>query len=111
MSMNGARISDATATDAMTALAGHFDKFFTCNVGPVQKRRDELAAVLAEGLIGSGVPSHVVTVCGEQKEAIRKAIGLAQPGDLVVILDVFDPPAVVEMLAGLADNGVEDRDA
>lgn len=109
VTMNASRISDGTACDAMTALAGHFDHYVTCNHDSPLKRREGFSRVLQKGLCAAGVPEGDVSVCDGEDEAISEAIARAQPGDLVMILIGYEPQRIIRRLteqAALVQDGL-----
>jgi cyanophycin synthetase len=103
VTLNAGRLSDDTVRDAVEALAPAFDRFFTYNGGPLHKRRPELAAVLAQGLIAAGVPEPQVTAEPDQFLAIRQAIAASEPGDLVMILHGFAQEELFAALKTMAE--------
>lgn len=102
VTMNASRISGATAHDAMTALAGHFDHYVTCNHDAPLKRREGFAALLQQGLRAAAVPEGAVSVCDGEDEAIDLALALARPGDLVMLLIGYEPQRIIERLRNRA---------
>lgn len=112
MTMNASRMSDGTACDAMTELAGHFDHYVTCNHGSPLKRREGFSRLLQKGLCEAGVPEGAVSVCDGEDDAIREAITRAQPGDLVMILIGYEPQSIIKRLkeqAALVQDGMSRR--
>jgi cyanophycin synthetase len=102
VTMNASRIDDNTARDAMTALAGHFDHYVTCNHDSPLKRREGFASVLQEGLCAAGVQEDAISACSGEDEAIDKALEIALPGDLVMILIGYEPNRVIGRLRDVA---------
>lgn len=98
VTMNASRITDETAYDAMAALAGHFDHYVTCNHDTPLKRREGFSHVLEKGLHGSGVPDDLISVCDGEDEAMDRALALARPGDLVMMLIGYEPQRIVQRL-------------
>lgn len=98
VTMNASRISEDTAFDAMTALAGRFDHFVTCNHDAAKKRREGFSQLLRRGLCVAGVADHSISACDGEDEAIDKVLALARPGDLVMILIGYEPHRLVEVL-------------
>jgi cyanophycin synthetase len=103
VTMSGVRNSDDTVRDAMQALVGGFDQFYTCNGGPPQKQRQALAGLLAEGLVSAGAPPSAVIVEPEQFAAVRRAIADSSAGDLVMILHGFQPDDLFVFLQTMVD--------
>lgn len=107
VTMNGGRNSDAAAVDAMAALAGHFDHYFTCNHQLPKRRRDGFAQVLRQGLIDAGASPDAVTSCETEDEAVAAALRLAHKGDLVMILVGYDPlriATIADEIAAMAST-------
>lgn len=104
VTMNASRMTGETACDAMTALAGHFDHYVACNHDSPKKRRDGFSHILQKGLSAAGVAEHAISVCEGEDEAIDKALALARPGDLVMILIGYEPQRVVDTLRDRASR-------
>jgi cyanophycin synthetase len=98
VTMNASRISSDNACDAMTALAGHFDHYVTCNHDSPKKRREGFSQVLANGLSVAGVHAESITICGGEDEAIDIALSLASPGDMIMLLIGYEPHRILEVL-------------
>ena len=91
VAMDGNRITDEVACDAMTALAGHFDHYVTCNDDPPKYRRSGFPGILGKGLVAAGVGENMITVLENVDEAIETALAMARPGDLVMVLGGIEP--------------------
>ena len=98
VTMNASRITDEIAFDSMTALAGHFDHYVTCNHDSPKKRREGFSDLLQKGLVAAGVGERLISVCDGEDEAIDKALALAQPGDLVMIMIGYEPHRLIGTL-------------
>ncbi len=80
------RNSDETYFETGHILAGAFDYYICRQSGYLFDRESgEAPRLLQESLIAAGVESDRITVILEEQEAVETALGLAQPGDLVVI--------------------------
>jgi cyanophycin synthetase len=101
VTMNAARNDDSTAFDAMSALAGAFDEFVTCSHRAAKKRREGFGEVLRQGLVSSGVPEGRILVRDDEEEAIRAAMKVANPGDLVMILLGYEPAELLAFISSL----------
>lgn len=102
VTMNATRITDHDACDAMTALAGHFDHYVTCNHDSPKKRREGFSRILAHGLSTAGVGAETITVCEGEDEAIGMALSRAAPGDMVMLLIGYEPHRILEVLRSRA---------
>jgi hypothetical protein len=100
--MNGARVSDDSAFDAMTALAGEFDHFVTCNFDNPKYGRDGFPQVLQRGLMKAGVREEMISVADGEQAALDQALALARPGDLVLAMIGFEPEELTACLERLA---------
>jgi cyanophycin synthetase len=101
VTMNAARNTDITAADAMSALANTFDEFVTCAHRAASKRREGFGQVLKQGLLSSGVPEERILVRDDEEGAVRAALELAHPGDLVMILIGYDPSGILGFISSL----------
>jgi cyanophycin synthetase len=95
VTMPAVRITDEVAWDAMKALAGHFEHFITCNNDLPEYRRDGFPEVLQRGLVAAGVREEKITVRDSVDEAIETSLGMARPGDLVLVLAGQDPERLI----------------
>ena len=102
VTMNGARVSDDSAFDAMTALAGEFDHFVTCNFDNPKYGRDAFPQVLQRGLMKAGVREEMISVADGEQAALDQALALARPGDLVLAMIGFEPEELTACLERLA---------
>lgn len=62
----------------------------------------EVAALLREAFVGAGAAPEAIDYVAGELDAVRAALALAGPGDLVVALAHEDVAAVVALLEGLA---------
>lgn len=85
VSMPGDR-RDQDVVDAAAALAGHFDHFI-CKADDRRRGRghDEIPQMLRQALMENGVDETAITVIPDEVEAVNAGLGMAAPGDLLVI--------------------------
>lgn len=85
VSMPGDR-RDQDVVDAAAALAGHFDHFI-CKADDRRRGRghDEIPQMLRQALMQNGVDDTAITVIPDEVEAVNAGLGMAAPGDLLVI--------------------------
>lgn len=85
VSMPGDR-RDQDVVDAAAALAGHFDQFI-CKADDRRRGRghDEIPQMLRQALMQNGVDDAAITVIPDEVEAVNAGLGMAAPGDLLVI--------------------------
>jgi cyanophycin synthetase len=69
------------------------------------RRPGEVAGILRETFVAAGADPAAIDYVEGELDAVRAAIALTEPGDLVVALVHEDVAAVVELVAGLAANG------
>jgi cyanophycin synthetase len=86
LSAPGDRRDDDVRATARAAAAGGFDRY-VCrrDDNPRGRGDDEVPRLLAATLVDAGVPAERVEVVVREVDAIDRALGLAGPGDLVVI--------------------------
>ena len=86
VSMPGDRRNE-DVLEATTILAEHFDHFI-CKADDNRRRRghDEIPQLLRTGLLDQGVDNSAIEVIPEETEAVDRALNMAEPEDLVVIL-------------------------
>jgi cyanophycin synthetase len=101
VTMNAGRNTDDTALDAMSVLAGTFDDYVTCSHRAAKKRREGFGEVLRQGLVSSGVHEDRILVRDDEEEAVRAAMDMANPGDLVMILIGYDPSGLIGFISSL----------
>ena len=66
--------------------AGHFDHFICRRDDGLRGRRtDEVPRILRSALLEEGVPSQQIEMVPDEQEAVTQALGLARPGDLVLV--------------------------
>ncbi len=84
-SMPGDR-RDEDIADAGAALAGHFDHFI-CKADDRRRGRghDEVPQMLRQALINNGTPEETISIIPDEVEAVKSALEMAAPGDLLVI--------------------------
>ncbi len=96
--------TDEAIRDLARAAAGGFDHYL-CRAYPRLRGRAtalEVPDLLAGALLEAGVPEHAVERSADATGAIDQLLGLAQPGDLVVLqLSHVEFSAVHERLARL----------
>jgi cyanophycin synthetase len=67
--------------------AGHFDHFICrCDDNRRGRGDDEVAVMLKEKLLACGIEADRIDVLPDEQEATAKALEMAQPGDLVLVL-------------------------
>lgn len=73
---------------AIAELAGHFDLYVCRNFLVIREGRDplEIPQLIRRTLLGAGVADHCIHVVPDAVESVHHTLGLAQPGDLVVLL-------------------------
>jgi cyanophycin synthetase len=70
-----------------TIAAGHFDHFICrCDDNRRGRGTDEVAVMLKNQLLEDGVSSDRIDVIADEQEATSRALQIAEPGDLVLIL-------------------------
>ena len=69
------------------AAAGHFDHYVCKRDDRLRGRGEaEIPEMLRDGLVAAGVDASAVDLVPDEAEAVEHTLGLAQPGDLVVVL-------------------------
>jgi cyanophycin synthetase len=101
VTMNGARVSDDVAFDAMTTLARDFDHYVTCNFDKPKYGRDGFPKVLQRGLMKAGVREEMISMADGEQVALDQALALARPGDLVLVMIGFEPEKLTGCLERL----------
>ena len=67
--------------------AGHFDHFVCrCDDNRRGRGKDEVAVMLKNRLLEAGVSADQIDVVPDEQEATSKALQMAEPGDLILIL-------------------------
>ncbi len=67
--------------------AGHFDHFICrCDDHRRGRGEDEVAVMLKNSLLEKGVESNRIEVIADEQEATSRALEIAQPGDLILVL-------------------------
>ena len=67
--------------------SGHFDHFICrCDDNRRGRRKDEVALILRDKLLACGVGAGQIDVVPDEQQATAKALEVAKPGDLVLIL-------------------------
>lgn len=67
--------------------AGHFDHYICrCDDNRRGRGRDEVAVMLKDSLLAAGIPGAAIEVVPDEQEATSRALEIAQPGDLVLVL-------------------------
>ena len=68
------------------AAAGHFDHYICRRDDGLRGRKSgEVPRMLRSALLEEGVPTHAVEMIPDEQEAVSTALGMASPGDLVLI--------------------------
>jgi cyanophycin synthetase len=82
----GDRRDDDIRATARAAAAGRFDHYICRrDDNPRGRGPDEVPRLLADTLVGAGVPAAQVEVVISEVDAIDRALGMAAKGDLVVV--------------------------
>jgi cyanophycin synthetase len=69
------------------AAAGHFDHYVCrCDDNRRGRGRDEVAVMLKDSLLAAGIAAAAIEVIPDEQEATARALEIAQPGDLVLVL-------------------------
>jgi len=78
---------DEDIRDIARIAAGHFDHYI-CRVDDNRRGRgeDEVARMLEAELLASGVSDEAIEVVPDEQQATDRALRLAEPGDLVLVL-------------------------
>jgi cyanophycin synthetase len=67
--------------------AGHFDHYVCrCDDHRRGRRKDEVAVMLKNQLLEQGVKATAIDVVADEQEATTRALELAEPGDLLLVL-------------------------
>ena len=78
---------DEDVRDMAAAAAGHFDHYVCKRDDRLRGRGEtEIPEMLRDGLLAAGVDASAVDVVPDEAEAVDHTLGLAGPGDLVVVL-------------------------
>ncbi len=68
------------------AVAGRFDHYICRRDDNLRERRsDEVPRIQAAALRAAGVPDETISVIPDEQEAINAALGMGEPGDLLLI--------------------------
>jgi len=78
---------DEDIRDIAAIAAGHFDYYITrCDDNRRGRGDDEVAVMLKESLLGHGIAEDAIEVIPSEQAATARALELASPGDLVLVL-------------------------
>jgi cyanophycin synthetase len=78
---------DEDIHDIADIAAGHFDHFICrCDDRRRGRGHDEVARMLKARLIERGVDESAIEVIPDEPDAVARALAIAQPGDLVLVL-------------------------
>jgi cyanophycin synthetase len=78
---------DEDIRDIAGIAAGHFDHFICrCDDNRRGRGADEVAVMLKNKLLEEGVNSDQIEVVPDEQEATSKALRMAEPGDLILVL-------------------------
>ncbi|NNF39916.1 MAG: cyanophycin synthetase, partial [Woeseiaceae bacterium] len=78
---------DEDISEIAGIAAGHFDHFICrCDDNRRGRGHDEVAVMLKNRLLQDGVPADRIEIVPDEQEATTRALELAQPGDLVLVL-------------------------
>jgi len=78
---------DQDIRDIAGIAAGHFDHYICRRDDNTRGRgRDEVAVMLKDKLLEDGVASDAIEVVPDEQEATLRALEMAEPGDLVLVL-------------------------
>jgi cyanophycin synthetase len=82
----GDRRDDDVRATARAAAAGRFDRYICRrDDNPRGRGHDEVPRLLAETLAGAGVPADHIEIVVSEADAIDRALGVAEKGDLVIV--------------------------
>jgi len=77
---------DSDITELAEAAAGHFDHYICKGDDNRRGRREgEVVEILRQGLLAKGVTAEQITGIDSEREAIEAGLGMARPGDLLVV--------------------------
>ena len=78
---------DEDIREIARVAAGHFDHYICrCDDNRRGRGQDEVAVMLKDTLLEAGVPAAEIEVVPDEQEATARALEIAQPGDLVLVL-------------------------
>jgi len=78
---------DEDIAEIAAIAAGHFDHYICrCDDNRRGRGEDEVAVMLRNRLIEDGVPEDCIEVIPDEQEATARALGIAEQGDLLLIL-------------------------
>jgi cyanophycin synthetase len=99
MSARGDR-SDDNIGESAAAVAGHFDHFICRDYKGLRGRNaGEVPHLLKSGLTKEGVTSDRIEIIPDFVEAVERALTLAKPGDLLVILAITSYEQAMNLVA------------
>jgi UDP-N-acetylmuramyl tripeptide synthase len=101
----GDRGDDTIRELALAAWGFRPDRIVLKEMGHYARGRapGEVAGILRDAFVGAGAKPEHITHVDEELDAVRAAIDLASPGDLVIALVHEDVDAVVRLVSELAD--------
>ncbi len=78
---------DVDIQEIASIAAGHFDHYI-CRCDDNRRGRgvDEVATMLKDGLLKAGVSADQIEVIADEQQAVTRALALAAPGDLLLVL-------------------------
>ena len=78
---------DEDIADIAATAAGHFD-LYVCRRDDYRRGRgdDEVPQMLRKNLLANGVPDASILIVPDEEEATERALGLAGPGDVLLVL-------------------------
>ena len=78
---------DEDIREIAETAAGHFDHFICrCDDNRRGRGKDEVAVMLKNALLEKGIESDRIEVIPDEQEATSRALQIAEPGDLVLVL-------------------------
>jgi cyanophycin synthetase len=78
---------DEDIREIATIAASHFDHFICrCDDNRRGRGHDEVAVMQKDQLLKEGIESHRIEVIPDEQEATTRALEIAEPGDLILVL-------------------------
>lgn len=79
------------------AAAGSFDRYICATSDPRNRTVEEVLSLLSQGLVAAGVDPQTIERAQSEAEAIDRATGQAQPGDLIVTFVARSTAALAQL--------------
>ncbi len=111
MSISGENSDDFIRRSA-AVTAGHFDHYVCKNFGLLRGRQpEENPRLLREGLVSAGVSESSISCFEDEFESIDAILGMARPGDLVVIIGGKRKRQIWDLIRSWPERQVEQNDS